>query len=85
MNDKTFYTGLNLGWDWAGLYITGTKADRRIIRRKLARMRESFNPLVRGIWEGFQDRASQRAGSILKGIAPRTINPHRLLHTLERV
>jgi hypothetical protein len=85
MNDKTYYTGLSLGFEWAGTYITGTRADRREIRRKLHRMAESLNPLVLGIWEGFQDRASQRSEMILAGMAPRTINPHRLVHVLERV
>jgi hypothetical protein len=85
MRTPTYYRGLTIGFEWAGLYIAGTKAQRREIRRKLHRMAESYNQLVLGIWEGFAGRAEQRADAILGGFAPRTINPHKLRRVLDRM
>jgi hypothetical protein len=85
MRTRLFYFGRTIGWDMAGIYATGTHEERRAIRRKLARMSQSSNELVEGIWEGFADRAEQRADAILAGLAPRTINPHKLRRVLERV
>src|SRR4051812_34362619 len=85
MRTKAYYTGFSIGFAWAGQYATGTKSDRREIRRKLARMSENVGQFATGIFEGFTDRASQRAEAIKAGLAPRTINPHKPARVADRV
>ncbi len=85
MRGKSWYMGYTIGFDWARAYATGTRLERAAIRRKLVRMAESYNGLVRGIWTGWNDLVDQLAPAILEGKAPRTINPHKLTHVLERV
>jgi hypothetical protein len=84
MNGKTYYTGYNLGWDAAGRYITGTKADRRKARGYLDRTMDSYNPLARGYADGFVHRAEQRIEAIRAGLAPRTVSPARLGYVVNR-
>lgn len=79
------WNGLKTGAKWARVYATGTRADRREIRRKLHRMADAYNPFVSGVWEGFADVAGQWAADILEGRKPRTCNPHKLQRVLERV
>ena len=85
MRPKLYYVGREIGWDWAGQYAAGTRQERRSIRRKLARMADHYSAFVEGIWDGFADRAEQRAEAIQEGRTKRTINPHKLRRVLERV
>jgi hypothetical protein len=85
MRTKTYYLGRNIGWDLAGTYATGTRIERRAIRSKLGRLAASSSQFAEGVWEGFSDRAEQRAEAIMSGTAARTINPHKLKRVLERV
>jgi hypothetical protein len=85
MRGKSWYRGHTIGWEWARAYAAGTKLERAAIRRKLGRMADSYNALVQGIWAGWSDRVEQLAPAIRDGRAPRTINPHKLAHLLERV
>ena len=85
MRNKLYYLGYSKGWKMATRYASGTKAERRDVRNRLALLNESYGQFAEGLWDGFGDLSSQRSESILKGLAPRTINPHRLAHVLERI
>jgi hypothetical protein len=77
--------GYNRGWKLAAAYATGTRRERSEIRRRLAILNESFSSFSRGLWAGFRDLADQRSAAILAGMAPRTVNPHRLKNVLDRI
>lgn len=84
MRTRLFYLGYSKGWAMATRYAAGTRAERRAIRGRLARLAESYSQFATGVWEGFNDLAEQRSAAILAGLAPRTVNPHKLARVLAR-
>jgi hypothetical protein len=85
MRGKLYYTGFNAGWKLAKRYATGTNAQRRAIRARLAKLNDSWSQFANGVWEGFEDFAEQRSEAIKAGLAPRTINPHKFGKMLARL
>jgi hypothetical protein len=79
------YNGLKIGARWAIRYATGTRADRREIRRRLGRMAGSYGTFARAVFEGYELVAADLARGILEGRRPRSCNPHKLARVLERV
>lgn len=75
---KAYYAGLTQGFEAAGRYITGTKADRRKVRAYLTRTADNYGQFVQGFVEAFNDRCEQRIEAIRLGLAPRTIRPSKL-------
>ena len=75
MRPTSYYHGQNHGWTLAGLYLAGTRADRRQVRRYLDRVKDSSNPFVEGVRDALADRCEDRARAIESGAAPRTISP----------
>lgn len=85
MRNKLYYLGYSKGWKLATRYATGTKSDRRDVRGRLSRLGESYGQFAEGLWDGFNDMASQRSEAIKAGRAPRTVNPFKLERILDRV
>ena len=76
--------GHEMGWSDALAYAVGTKADRRLIRRRIRKGAESYAAFWQGYADAFSDRAEQRAWAIRSGLVARTCNPHKLQKVLER-
>jgi hypothetical protein len=79
------YNGWRIGARWALAYATGTRAERRTIRHRLARMGENYSRFVAAVWEGFDCVAGDLAAEILDGRRPRTVNPFKLRNLIERI
>lgn len=77
MRTAAYYNGQEHGWTLAGLYLDGTRADRRQVRRYLDRVRDISNPFVEGCRDAIYDRCEQRAAAIEAGTARWTISPRR--------
>lgn len=77
--------GYGIGWDWGKSYAAGSKQVRALIRFRLRRMLSLDSAFVQGVYVGLQDFCEQRAEAIHAGLAPRTVNPHKLSRLAERM
>jgi hypothetical protein len=82
----SYYRGLNLGWDWAGEFATASRAEKRALLARLARMGEAYwNEFVRGVQEGIASRSEARYDARKSGLSVRGIRTDRLAAALERL
>lgn len=77
--------GLTMGWTDARAYATGTKAERRAIRRRLVKSSLGYG---RPFWNQYRAYFAMAcedfARAIAEGRIARTCNPHKLLNLLDR-
>jgi hypothetical protein len=85
MRGVSYYKGHTIGWDWAGQFATATRAEKRLILRRLQRMTQALSPFVDGVWAGILDRAEGRYDALRAGVTARSNRTHRLAEVVERL
>jgi hypothetical protein len=77
MKTKAEMVGFGLGWADARRYAAGTRADRRAIRRRLAKAAGSGHEFWNEYADMFARAADDLAAAILDGRLPRSCPPYK--------
>lgn len=76
--------GYRMGWEDAERFARGTRADRREVRRRLAKSGASYAAFWRAYRDAVLPRLEAFAGAIREGRLPRTCRPSRIYAAVNR-